>query len=119
VNRADYIDRFTGATFNLNYQPKRTISLTITGAGSSTATPDHEYGFVQGYSGGSPFTLTKRIQAGDYLLLTAPALDLGTATMFRIESLTLGFEPGSSTARLDLELNFRKKGLREIILGER
>jgi hypothetical protein len=118
VNRADYIDRFTGATFNLNYQPKRTISLSIVGSGSSTANPDHEYGFVQGYTGGSPFTLTKRIQAGDYLLLTAPALDLGTATMFRIESLTLGFEPGSSTARLDLELNFRKKGLREIILGE-
>jgi hypothetical protein len=118
ANRADYIDRFTGATFNLNYQPKRTISLSIVGAGSSTATPDHEYGFVQGYSGGSPYSLVKRIQAGDYLLLTAPALDIGTATMFRIESLTIGFEPGSSTAKLDLELNFRKKGLREIILGE-
>lgn len=118
ANRADYIDRFTGATFNLNYQPKRTISLTVSGAGSSTASPDHEYGFVQGYSGGSPYSLVKRIQAGDYLLLTAPALDIGTATMFRIESLTLGFEPGSSIAKLDLELNFRKKGLREIILGE-
>lgn len=119
VNRADYIDRFTGSTFNLRYQPKRTISLSISGAGASTASPDHEYGFVQGYTGGSPFSLVKRIQAGDYILLTAPALDIGTATMFRIESLTLGFDPGSSVARLDLELNFRKKGLREIILGEK
>jgi hypothetical protein len=28
------------------------------------------------------------------------------------------FDPGSSIARLDLELDFRKKGIREILLGE-
>jgi len=116
-NRADYIDRFTGATFALNAVPKRTISVSIAGAiGTATSTPDLSYGFVQGYTGGSPYTLTKTIAAGQYIKLTAPALNL--SGLFRIESLTYSFRTGSTIVDLDLELEFRKKGLREIILGE-
>ena len=117
VNRADYIDRFTGATFALNAVPKRTISVSISGAiGTATSAPDLSYGFVQGYTGGSPYTLTKTIAAGQYIKLTAPALNL--SGLYRIESLTYSFRTGSSIVDLDLELEFRKKGLREIILGE-
>lgn len=116
-NRADYIDRFTGATFALNAVPKRTISVSIAGAiGTATSSPDLSYGFVQGYTGGSPYTLTKTIAAGQYIKLTAPALNL--SGLFRIESLTYSFRTGSTIVDLDLELEFRKKGLREIILGE-
>lgn len=119
-NRADFIDKFTGATFNLNFKPKRTISCTIRGGDpDQVSSPDHSYGFVQGYTGGSPYTLRKFIAAGDYVSLSAPGLDVPDGTIFRIESLTLGFETGSSIAKIDLELDFRKKGLREIILGER
>jgi hypothetical protein len=117
ANRADFIDRFTGATFALNAVPKRTISVSISGAiGTATSAPDLSYGFVQGYTGGSPYTLTKTIAAGQYIKLTAPALDI--SGIFRIESLTYSFRTGSSIVDLDLELEFRKKGLREIILGE-
>jgi hypothetical protein len=117
VNRADYIDRFTGATFALNAVPKRSISVSISGAiGTATSAPDLSYGFVQGYTGGSPYTLTKTIAAGQYIKLTAPALDISGS--FRIESITYSFRTGSSIVDLDLELEFRKKGLREIILGE-
>jgi len=116
-NRADFIDRFTGATFALNAVPKRTISVSISGAiGTATSAPDLSYGFVQGYTGGSPYTLTKTIAAGQYIKLTAPALNL--SGLYRIESLTYSFRTGSSIVDLDLELEFRKKGLREIILGE-
>lgn len=117
-NRAKFIDSFTGSTFALNWKPKRSISVSITGAGSSTATPDLSYGYVQGYTGGSPYTLTKKISAGQYIRISAPALDIPDGSIFRIESLTMGFETGSSIAKIDLELDFRKKGLREIILGE-
>jgi hypothetical protein len=117
ANRADYIDRFTGATFSLNAVPKRTISVSISGAiGTATSAPDLSYGFVQGYTGGSPYTLTKTIQAGQYIRLTAPPLDL--SGLYRIESINYSFRTGSSIVDLDLELDFRKKGLREIILGE-
>jgi hypothetical protein len=117
ANRADYIDRFTGATFALNAVPKRTISVSISGSiGTATSAPDLSYGFVQGYTGGSPYTLTKTIAAGQYIKLTAPALDI--TGLFRIESITYSFRTGSSIVDLDLELEFRKKGLREIILGE-
>jgi hypothetical protein len=117
-NRGKFIDSFTGSTFSLNWKPKRSISVSITGAGSSTATPDLSYGYVQGYTGGSPYTLTTKISAGQYIRISAPALDIPDGSIFRIESLTMGFETGSSIAKIDLELDFRKKGLREIILGE-
>ena len=117
-NRANFVDKFNNASFALTYKPKRSISLTIAGAGSSTATPDHTYGFVQGYTGASPYTLRKYVQAGDYLKVSAPALDIPDGTLLRIESLTMSFPQGGATAQLDLELDFRKKGLREIILGE-
>ena len=117
ANRADFIDRFTGATFALNAVPKRTISVSISGAiGTATSAPDLSFGFVQGYTGGSPYTLTKTIAAGQYIKLTAPALNL--SGLYRIESLSYSFRTGSSIVDLDLELEFRKKGLREIILGE-
>lgn len=117
ANRADFIDRFTGATFALNAVPKRTISVSISGAiGTATSAPDLSYGFVQGYTGGSPYTLTKTIAAGQYITLNAPALNL--SGLYRIESLTYSFRTGSSIVDIDLELEFRKKGLREIILGE-
>ena len=116
-NRANYLDRFVNATFATSYRPKRTISLSVGGAnGSATGTPDLSYGFVQGYTGASPYTLAKRIGAGDYITITAPSLEL--SGLYRIESLTMSFEQGSSIARLDLELDFRKKGIREILLGE-
>lgn len=117
-NRANFIDKFTGSTFALRGKPKRSISVSITGSASSTANPDLSYGFVQGYTGGSPYTLTKKISAGQYIRISAPALDIPDGSIFRIESLTMGFETGSSIAKIDLELDFRKKGLREIILGE-
>lgn len=117
ANRADYINRFTGATFALNAVPKRTISVSLSGAiGTAGAAPDLSSGFVQGYTGGSPFTLTKKIEAGQYIKLTAPALDI--AGIYRIEAITFSFRTGSSIVGIDLELEFRKKGLREIILGE-
>ena len=117
-NRANFVDTFTGSSFALNWKPKRSISISISGAGSSTATPDLSYGYVQGYTGGSPYTLTTKISAGQYIRISAPALDIPNDSIFRIESLTMGFETGSSIAKIDLELDFRKKGLREIILGE-
>jgi hypothetical protein len=117
-NRANFVDSFNNATFALSFKPKRSISLTIAGAGSSTATPDHSFGFVQGYTGASPYTLRKYVQAGDYLKISAPNLDIPDNTLLRIESLTMSFPQGGAIAQLDLELDFRRKGLREIILGE-
>jgi len=118
LNRANYIDTFTNALFATTYRPKQSISVSITGANSTaTGTPDLSFGFVQGYTGGSPYTLTKRIAAGQYITLTAPALDL--SGLYRIENMTLGFERGSMIAKIDLELGFRKKGIREILLGEK
>jgi hypothetical protein len=63
---------------------------------------NNPYGFVKGYkqTGASTYALQDGWEAGQYVSIVASSLDL--SGLYRIESLTMSFEPGSMIRQFDL-----------------
>ena len=79
TDHSSEVNALVRASMQQRAKPMRTVSLSITGADpSQTGTPDLSYGYVQGYKyDGSTYSLVKAWQAGMYLKITAPSLDMG------------------------------------------
>jgi hypothetical protein len=97
----DYSKRYFGTnTYPNRAAPQRSINLSIRGAD----TTNNPYGFANGYrqTGTAPdtFTLQSGWEAGQWISIEAPGLDL--SGLYRIESLTMTFEPGSMIRQFDL-----------------
>ena len=106
-------------------KPVRSVSFTVAGADlAQTASPDWEYGYSQGYpaAAATPYTLVKAWLPGQYVKLTAPALDLSSAILY-IPTITMTFAEGGGTYQVQYQIqaDFRRqylKGLRGLIAGE-
>ena len=128
VKKADRgvdIGSLARATMVTRGKPVRSVSFTIAGGNlSQTSSPDWEYGYSQGYpaAAATPYTLVKAWLPGQYVKLTAPALDLSSAILY-IPTITMRFVQGGGSYQVEYEVqaDFRRqylKGLRGLIAGE-
>ena len=119
------ISLLTRATMMTRSKPVRTVSFTVGGANlSQTSNPDWSYGITQGYpaAAATPYTLVKAWLPGQYVKVTAPALDLSSAILY-IPTVTMRFAEGGGTYQVQYEIqaDFRRQylsGLRGLIGGE-
>lgn len=126
VKKADRgvdIGSLARATMTSRAQPRRTVTFTVGGANlAQTSNPDWEYGITQGYAyNGATYDLIKAWLPGQYVKLTAPALDLSSAILY-VASVTMRFAAGTTyQVQYEIEADFRRKyikGLRGLIGGE-
>ena len=125
ADRGATIGSLARATMVSRGQPVRTVSFTIAGADlAQTSAPDWEYGYSQGYAltAAATYTLVKAWLPGQYVKLTAPALDL-SSTILYIPTITMRFAEGGGTYQVqyEIEADFRRqylKGLGVLIGGE-
>jgi len=128
VKKADRgvdIGSLARATMVTRGKPVRSVSFTIAGGNlSQTSAPDWEYGYSQGYAltAAATYTLIKAWLPGQYVKLTAPALDLSSAILY-IPTITMRFVQGGGSYQVEYEVqaDFRRqylKGLRGLIAGE-
>jgi len=125
ADRGATIGSLARATMVTRGKPVRTVSFTIAGGNlSQTSNPDWEYGYTQGYAltAAATYTLVKAWLPGQYVKLTAPALDLSAAILY-IPTVTMRFAEGGGTYQVQYEIqaDFRRqylKGLRGLIAGE-
>jgi hypothetical protein len=95
----DYGKKYFGTdTYPNRAAPQRSITFSVRGAD----TTNNPYGFVKGYkqTAVSTFILQDGWEAGQYVSIVASSLDL--SGLYRIESLTMSFEPGSMIRQFDL-----------------
>jgi hypothetical protein len=95
----DYGKKYFGTdTYPNRAAPQRSISFSVRGAD----TTNNPYGFVKGYrqTGPSTYALQDGWEAGQYVSIVASGLDLNG--LYRIESLTMSFEPGSMIRQYDM-----------------
>jgi hypothetical protein len=119
------ISLLTRATMVTRSKPVRTVSFTVAGGRlSQTSNPDWSYGYSQGYpaAAGTPYTLVKAWLPGQYVKITAPALDLSSAILY-IPTVTMQFAQGGGSYQVEytIEADFRRQylsGLRGLIQGE-
>jgi len=124
-DRGTQIGELARATMVTRGKPVRSVSFTIAGADlAQSASPDWEYGYSQGYpaAAATPYTLVKAWLPGQYVKLTAPALDLSSAILY-IATITMTFAQGGGTYQVQYQIqaDFRRqylKGLRGLIAGE-
>ena len=124
-DRGVKIGTLARSTFASRSKPIRTVSFMIGGADlAQTSSPDWEYGLTQGYAltAAATYTLIKAWLPGQYVKLTAPALDL-SATILYIAAVTMTFAQGGGSYQVEYEVqaDFRRqyvKGLRGLIAGE-
>lgn len=125
ADRGATIGALARATMTTRGKPVRTVSFTIAGGNlSQTSAPDWEYGYSQGYAltAAATYTLVKAWLPGQYVKLTAPALDLSSAILY-IPTVTMRFAQGGGSYQVeyDIQADFRRqylKGLRGLIAGE-
>jgi hypothetical protein len=125
ADRGATIGALARATMVTRGKPVRSVSFTVAGGNlSQTSAPDWEYGFTQGYAltAAATYTLVKAWLPGQYVKLTAPALDLSAAILY-IPTVTMRFAEGGGTYQVQYEIqaDFRRqylKGLRGLIAGE-
>jgi len=125
ADRGATIGSLARATMVTRGKPVRTVSFTIAGGDlSQTSAPDWEYGLTQGYAltAAATYTLVKAWLPGQYVKLTAPALDLSAAILY-IPTVTMTFAEGGGTYQVQYQIqaDFRRqylKGLRGLIQGE-
>ena len=104
----DYGKKYFGTnTYPNRAAPQRSISFSVRGAD----TTNNPYGFVKGYrqTGVSTFALQDGWEAGQYVEINdATTIGgntvniLGLGGLYRIESLTMSFEPGSMIRQYDM-----------------
>ncbi len=124
-DRGAKIGQLTRATFASRAQPVRTVSFMVCGSDlSQTSAPDWEYGLSQGYAltAAATYNLIKAWLPGQYVKVTAPALDL-SATILYIATVTMTFAQGGGSYQVEYEIqaDFRRKylkGLRGLTGGE-
>jgi hypothetical protein len=124
-DRGVKIGALARSTFTSRAKPIRSVSFLIGGADlAQTSSPDWEYGLTQGYAltALATYTLIKAWLPGQYVKLTAPALDL-SATILYIATVTMTFAQGGGSYQVEYEVqaDFRRqyvKGLRGLIAGE-
>ena len=124
-DRGTQIGELARATMVTRGKPVRSVSFTIAGGNlGQTASPDWEYGYSQGYAltAAATYTLVKAWLPGQYVKLTAPALDLSSAILY-IPTITMTFAEGGGTYQVQYQIqaDFRRqylKGLRGLIAGE-
>ena len=95
----EYGKKYFGTdTYPNRAAPQRSITFSVRGA-DTTRNP---YGFVKGYkqTGVSTYALQDGWEAGQYVSIVASSLDL--SGLFRIESLTMSFEPGSMIRQYEM-----------------
>jgi hypothetical protein len=95
----DYGKKYFGTdTYPNRAAPQRSITFSVRGAD----TTNNPYGFANGYRQTAPstFVLQSGWEAGQYVSIVASSLDL--SGLYRIESLTMSFEPGSMIRQFDL-----------------
>ena len=125
ADRGVAIGALARATMVTRGKPVRSVSFTVAGADlAQTASPDWEYGYSQGYAltAAATYTLVKAWLPGQYVKLTAPALDLSSAILY-IPTITMTFAEGGGTYQVQYQIqaDFRRqylKGLRGLIAGE-
>ena len=125
ADRGVAIGALARATMVTRGKPVRSVSFTIAGGNlSQTSAPDWEYGYSQGYAltAAATYTLVKAWLPGQYVKLTAPALDLSSAILY-IPTITMTFAEGGGTYQVQYQIqaDFRRqylKGLRGLIAGE-
>jgi hypothetical protein len=125
ADRGATIGALARATMVTRGKPVRSVSFTIAGGDlNQTSAPDWEYGYSQGYAltAAATYTLVKAWLPGQYVKLTAPALDLSAAILY-IPTVTMRFAEGGGTYQVQYEIqaDFRRqylKGLRGLIAGE-
>ena len=94
-----YAKRYFGTdTYPNRAAPQRSITFTVRGAD----TTNNPYGFAKGYkqTGPSTYALQDGWEAGQYVSIEASGLDV--SGLYRIESLTMSFEPGSMIRVFDI-----------------
>ena len=95
----DYGKKYFGTdTYPNRAAPQRSITFSVRGAD----TTNNPYGFVKGYKQTAPstFILQDGWEAGQYVSIVSTALDL--SGLYRIESLTMSFEPGSMIRQYEM-----------------
>ena len=125
ADRGADIGSLARATMVTRGKPVRSVSFTIAGGNlAQTSAPDWEYGYSQGYAltAAATYTLIKAWLPGQYVKLTAPALDLSSAILY-IPTITMRFVQGGGSYQVEYEVqaDFRRqylKGLRGLIAGE-
>jgi hypothetical protein len=124
-DRGATIGQLARATMITRGKPVRTVSFTVAGGNlSQTSNPDWSYGYSQGYAltAAATYTLVKAWLPGQYVKITAPALDLSGAILY-LPTVTMRFAQGGGTYQIqyDIQAEFRRqyvKGLRGLIGGE-
>jgi hypothetical protein len=116
ADRGATIGALARATMVTRGKPVRTVSFTVAGANlSQTSAPDWEYGYSQGYAltAAATYTLVKAWLPGQYVKLTAPALDLSAAILY-IPTVTMRFAEGGGTYQVQYEIqaDFRRQYLK-------
>ena len=125
ADRGAAIGSLARATMVTRGKPVRSVSFTVAGGNlSQTSAPDWEYGYSQGsaLTAAATYTLVKAWLPGQYVKLTAPALDLSSAILY-IPTITMTFAEGGGTYQVQYQIqaDFRRqylKGLRGLIAGE-
>ena len=125
ADRGVAVGSLARATMVTRGKPVRSVSFTIAGGNlSQNSAPDWEYGYSQGYAltAAATYTLVKAWLPGQYVKLTAPALDL-SSTILYIPTITMTFAEGGGTYQVQYQIqaDFRRqyiKGLRGLIAGE-
>lgn len=95
----NYAKRYFGTdTYPNRAAPQRSINFTVRGADPT----NNPYGFAKGYkqTGPSTYALQDGWEAGQYVSIVASGLDLNG--LYRIESLSMSFEPGSMIRVFDI-----------------
>jgi hypothetical protein len=124
-DRGATIGSLARATMVSRGKPIRSVSFTIAGGDlAQTSAPDWEYGYSQGYAltAAATYTLVKAWLPGQYVKLTAPALDL-SSTILYIPTITMRFAQGGGSYQVEYEVqgDFRRqylKGLSVLVGGE-
>lgn len=94
-----YSQKFFGSnTYPNRAAPLRTIRFSVRGAD----TTNNPYGYANGFrqTGLTTHVLQSGWEAGQYVSIVASGLDLNG--LYRIESITMSFEPGSMIRRFDM-----------------
>ncbi len=125
ADRGATIGSLARATMVTRGKPVRSVSFTIAGGNlAQTSAPDWEYGYSQGYAltAAATYTLVKAWLPGQYVKLTAPALDL-SSTILYIPTITMRFAQGGGSYQVEYEVqgDFRRqylKGLSVLVGGE-
>jgi len=118
TTRDNFIDKFGNGLLAIRSQPLRSVRITVQGANlSQTSNPAHDYGYTQGYRyTGSAYTLVYSVVPDQWIKVSAHALGIA-GELLRIEAVTWSFAKGTTEATLEIECDWRRRGLIERIGG--